>query len=72
MSILERPFVFIVVFKDTLNQARNSIKQVFVMGAAGECMMRIEGTLFLMNLRPDLLVVYVLFEQTFYFVDFLS
>lgn len=35
-------------------------------------MMRIEVTLFLMNLRPDLLVVYVLFGQTFYFVDFLS
>lgn len=36
MLILERPFVFIVVFKDMLNQARNSIEQVFVMGVAGD------------------------------------
>lgn len=31
-----RPFVFITVFKDMLNQAKNSIKQVFVNGAAGD------------------------------------
>lgn len=72
MSILERPFVFIVVVKDMLNQARNSIEQVFVMGAAGDEVYVWWDRGDFISDEPDLLVVYVFFEQTFYFVDFLS